>query len=127
MTTLSTNPATPRSGRQRSAMLALEALGQSVWLDYLRRGMTRSGQLDGLIRDGLRGMTSNPTIFEHAIAGSTDYDETLKDPALSQKTDRELFEVWRFRTCRRRQTCSARSMTGPMAPTGSSRSRSRPQ
>ena len=74
-------------------MLALEKLGQSVWLDYLRRGMVRSGELEGLLRDGLRGMTSNPTIFEHAIAGSTDYDETLKDPALSQKTDRELFEV----------------------------------
>ena len=69
------------------------ALGQGVWLDYLRRGMTRSGELDGLIRDGLRGMTSNPTIFEHAIAGSADYDQALKDPALSRKTDRELFEV----------------------------------
>jgi transaldolase / glucose-6-phosphate isomerase len=74
-------------------MLALEELGQSVWLDYLRRGMTRSGELEALIRDGLRGMTSNPTIFEHAIAGSADYDDTLKDPALSRKTDRELFEV----------------------------------
>jgi transaldolase len=93
MTTLITNPATPRSGSQRSAMLALEELGQSVWLDNLRRGMVRSGELASLIRDGLRGMTSNPTIFEHAIAESTDYDETLKDAALSQKTDRELFEV----------------------------------
>jgi transaldolase len=93
MTTLITNPATPRSGSQRSAMLTLEELGQSVWLDNLRRGMVRSGELASLIRDGLRGMTSNPTIFEHAIAESTDYDETLKDAALSQKTDRELFEV----------------------------------
>jgi transaldolase len=74
-------------------MLAREELGQSVWLDNLRRGMVRSGELASLIRDGLRGMTSNPTIFEHAIAESTDYDETLKDAALSQKTDRELFEV----------------------------------
>jgi transaldolase len=93
MTTLITNPATPRSGSQRSAMLTLEELGQSVWLDNLRRGMVRSGELASLIRDGLRGMTSNPTIFEHAIAETTDYDETLKDAALSQKTDRELFEV----------------------------------
>lgn len=93
MTTLNTQPITPRSGSQRSAMLALEEVGQSVWLDYLRRGMVRSGELEGLIRDGLRGMTSNPTIFEHAIAGSADYDDVLKDPALSRKTDRELFEV----------------------------------
>jgi transaldolase len=93
MTTSITQLAPPRSGTRLSAMLALEELGQSVWLDYLRRGMTRSGELDGLIRDGLRGMTSNPTIFEHAIAGSADYDDTLKDPALSRKTDRELFEV----------------------------------
>jgi transaldolase len=74
-------------------MKALEDLGQSVWLDYFSRGMVRSGKLEGLIRDGLRGMTSNPTIFERAIGGSADYDETLRDPALSRKTDRELFEA----------------------------------
>jgi transaldolase len=48
-----------------------------VWLDYLHRGMTRSGQLPAMIADGLRGMTSNPTIFEHAIAGSAEYDDVL--------------------------------------------------
>jgi transaldolase len=74
-------------------MQALEDLGQSVWLDYFSRGMVRSGKLEGLIRDGLRGMTSNPTIFERAIGGSADYDETLRDPAVSRKTDRELFEA----------------------------------
>jgi transaldolase len=74
-------------------MHALEDLGQSVWLDYLRRGMVRSGELEGLIHDGLRGMTSNPTIFEHAIGGSADYDDALKDMASSPKTDREVFEA----------------------------------
>ena len=58
-------------------MQALLELGQSVWLDYLRRGMFRSGELQELIDDGLRGMTSNPTIFEHAIGGSSDYDDEL--------------------------------------------------
>ena len=53
--------------RTQTAMHALADLGQAVWLDYLRRGMLRSGELQGLIDDGLRGMTSNPTIFEHAI------------------------------------------------------------
>ena len=47
--------------------------GQSVWLDYIRRNLLTSGELKRLIEeDGLRGMTSNPAIFEKAIAGSTD-------------------------------------------------------
>ena len=53
-------------------MRALLGLGQSVWLDYLHRHMTRSGELRALIDHGLRGMTSNPTIFEHAIGVSVD-------------------------------------------------------
>ncbi|HKT60952.1 MAG TPA: bifunctional transaldolase/phosoglucose isomerase [Gemmatimonadales bacterium] len=75
----------------QTAMQALLDLGQSVWLDYLRRGMF-SGELQGLIDDGLRGMTSNPTIFEHAIGGSSDYDEELRTLATSPASDRELFE-----------------------------------
>jgi transaldolase/glucose-6-phosphate isomerase len=52
--------------------------GQSVWLDYIRRNLIRSGELKRLVEeDGIRGVTSNPTIFEKAIAGSTDYDEAL--------------------------------------------------
>jgi transaldolase len=80
---------------QRTTQTAMQALleqGQSVWLDYLRRGMLRSGELQSLIDDGLRGMTSNPTIFEHAIGGSSDYDATLKALAPSPKSDLEIFE-----------------------------------
>ncbi|MFQ5795439.1 MAG: bifunctional transaldolase/phosoglucose isomerase [Candidatus Bipolaricaulia bacterium] len=52
--------------------------GQSIWLDYIRRSLITSGELQRLVEeDGLRGVTSNPTIFEKAIAGSTDYDDTL--------------------------------------------------
>jgi transaldolase/glucose-6-phosphate isomerase len=52
--------------------------GQSVWLDYIRRDLIRSGELKRLVDgDGIRGVTSNPTIFEKAIGGSTDYDEAL--------------------------------------------------
>ena len=67
----------------------LLAQGQSVWLDYIRRDLIRTGELKRLVEeDGIRGVTSNPTIFEKAIAGSTDYDDALrallaKDP----KTD----------------------------------------
>jgi transaldolase / glucose-6-phosphate isomerase len=78
--------------RTQTAMQALLDLGQSVWLDYLRRGMLRSGELQGLIDDGLRGMTSNPTIFEHAIGGSSDYDDELLALATSPMSDREVFE-----------------------------------
>jgi transaldolase len=56
----------------------LEQFGQSIWLDYIRRQMITSGELKRLIDDdGLKGMTSNPAIFEKAIAGSADYDEAI--------------------------------------------------
>ena len=56
--------------------------GQSVWLDYIRRDLITSGKLKRLIEeDGLRGITSNPAIFEKAIAESSDYDGMLKELA----------------------------------------------
>jgi transaldolase/glucose-6-phosphate isomerase len=52
--------------------------GQSIWLDYIRRNLIRSGELKRMVdEDGIRGVTSNPTIFEKAIAGSADYDDAL--------------------------------------------------
>jgi transaldolase/glucose-6-phosphate isomerase len=58
---------------------ALQVFGQSVWLDYIRRSLITSGELRRLIdEDGLRGVTSNPTIFEKAVAGSSDYKEMLE-------------------------------------------------
>jgi transaldolase len=76
----------------KTKMQALLDQGQSVWLDYLRRGMTRSGELSALIDKGLRGMTSNPTIFEQALS-STDYDDELAELSASAKTEREIFEA----------------------------------
>src|SRR5213594_712902 len=56
----------------------LQKYGQSVWLDYIRRNLITSGELKRLIEeDGLRGITSNPAIFEKAITGSTDYSDIL--------------------------------------------------
>ena len=58
---------------------ALYGYGQSVWLDYIRRSLIASGELQKLIdEDGLRGVTSNPAIFEKAITGSNDYTQALK-------------------------------------------------
>ena len=64
----------------------LQALGQSIWLDYIRRDLMTGGELKRLIDDdGLAGMTSNPAIFEKAIAGSTLYQDFLD--SLANRTD----------------------------------------
>jgi transaldolase len=61
-------------------LLQLKALGQSIWLDYIQRGMLDSGELARLIeQDGLAGVTSNPAIFEKAIAHHDDYDAAIAD------------------------------------------------
>ena len=57
----------------------LHDVGQSVWLDFIRRDMLEDGQLTTLVADGLRGMTSNPTIFQKAIAGTDLYDAAIAD------------------------------------------------
>ena len=77
----------------KTRMQGLLDAGQSVWLDYLHRRMTRSGELQSLIDDGLRGMTSNPTIFEHAIGEGTDYDEELSRLSRTAMSERQLFET----------------------------------
>jgi transaldolase len=76
-----------------SKMMALLALGQSVWLDYLRRDMIQSGDLAARVAEGLRGMTSNPSIFENAIGGSKDYDAALAQPEIRGKSDVDAFEA----------------------------------
>jgi transaldolase len=72
----------------------LATLGQSIWLDFIRRDLIASGGLRRLIEeDGLRGMTSNPAIFEKAIAGSHDYDENIRAMALEGKGAKEIYEA----------------------------------
>jgi transaldolase len=55
----------------------LAAAGTSPWLDNIRRGWLKSGEFKQMVDDGVVGVTSNPTIFQKAIANSTDYDETI--------------------------------------------------
>lgn len=75
-------------------LVALGQLGQSPWYDFITRDLMASGELARLIReDGLRGMTSNPTIFEKAIAGSADYDEDIRRMAAEGKPPAEIFEA----------------------------------
>jgi transaldolase len=75
-------------------LLQLQAFGQSIWLDFLRRGMIASGELHQLIEeDGLRGVTANPSIFEKAIAGSHDYDDAVRALARQGKTAHRIYEA----------------------------------
>ncbi|MHB8876394.1 MAG: transaldolase, partial [Myxococcaceae bacterium] len=72
---------------------ALPGLGQSVWMDYFRRNLLTSGELAKAIgEDDLRGVTSNPTIFEKAIAGSHDYDKQIRALALGGKSVEEILQ-----------------------------------
>src|SRR5512135_45156 len=72
----------------------LEKLGQSIWLDYIRRDLIQSGELRRLIEeDGLRGMTSNPSIFEKAILESHVYDEAIRAQALAGRSAKEIYEA----------------------------------
>jgi transaldolase/glucose-6-phosphate isomerase len=72
---------------------ALAVFGQSVWLDYIRRTLITSGDLGRMIdEDGLRGVTSNPSIFEKAVAGSSDYNEILAAPDARALDPKRLYE-----------------------------------
>ena len=87
-----------KSTRPSNPLRELQSYGQSVWLDYIRRSLLTSGELQHLIDDdGLRGVTSNPAIFEKAIAGSSDYTELLQSLAgrteLDAKARYELLAI----------------------------------
>jgi transaldolase/glucose-6-phosphate isomerase len=74
-------------------LLDIQQYGQSIWYDNIRRGLITSGELQRLVdEDGLRGVTSNPAIFEKAITGSTDYDEALQ--ALEQQPDLDAKAIY---------------------------------
>lgn len=77
-----------------NALVHLAELGQSVWYDYITRDLLVSGELDRLIdRDGLRGMTSNPTIFDKAVTASRLYDEDIRRLADRGAGSAEIFEA----------------------------------
>lgn len=65
--------------------------GQSPWIDNLRRGFLTSGHLEDLIRRGARGLTSNPTIFQKAIQGSSEYDEQFRELAAAGRSVTEIY------------------------------------
>ena len=70
----------------------LADLGQSIWFDFIRRAFIQNGDLQRLVDQGVRGVTSNPSIFEKAIAGSADYDAALRPLVDAGKTVDEIYE-----------------------------------
>ena len=75
----------------KNPLFELYEAGTSVWLDYIRRSLMTSGELTRMIEeDAVVGMTSNPTIFEKAIGGSSDYDDALRDLVHMGITDEEI-------------------------------------
>ena len=76
-------------------LLMLKKYGQSVWLDYIQRGLITSGDLHHFVEeDGLGGVTSNPAIFEKAITGSADYADILE--TLQQKKDMDAMAIYEY-------------------------------
>src|ERR1700757_3858214 len=79
--------------KEANPLRGLSDFGQSVWLDYIRRTLITSGELKRLIvEDGLRGVTSNPAIFEKAIVGSTDYESVIDSKESAGLDAKGLYE-----------------------------------
>ncbi|HKV26402.1 MAG TPA: transaldolase [Candidatus Acidoferrum sp.] len=92
MTTTTTIP-NVSTAQGANPLKSLLAFGQSPWMDYIRRDLLTSGELKKYIdTDGLRGMTSNPSIFEKAIAGSNLYSDILNSPEAKKLNAKGLFE-----------------------------------
>ncbi len=69
------------------------AIGQSIWFDYISRDLIDSGELERLVESGVRGVTSNPAIFQNAISGSSDYDASLTRYSVDASDAAPIFEL----------------------------------
>ena len=70
----------------------LHRIGQSPWIDFVTRHLIQAGELHRLIERGIRGLTANPTIFEKAIAGSTDYDASIRKLVATGAGSAQIYE-----------------------------------
>jgi transaldolase len=87
----------------------LADLGQAVWLDYIRRSFIEAGDMQAWIEKGVRGVTSNPAIFEKAIAGSDDYDDDIQRLAKKGISVQKIYEALALDDIRR-----AADLLGPL-------------
>ena len=91
---VATKNAAQASDAAQNPLVALVAEGQSIWLDYITRDLVRGGELKRLIEeDGLRGLTSNPTIFEKAIGAGDAYDAQIKGLVAQDQGALDIFET----------------------------------
>src|SRR5437762_12283824 len=87
-------PASRRRFVMGNPLAELAKVGQSVWYDQMERRLVTSGELQRMIdEDDMRGLTSNPTIFEKAISGSDDYDAQLRGLAAQNKSREEIYDA----------------------------------
>jgi transaldolase len=81
-----------KPGEAMKATQLLHELGQSIWLDNITRDLLKSGTLKRYIDEfSVSGLTSNPTIFDHAIKNSSDYDASIRDELARGKSGEALF------------------------------------
>lgn len=79
---------------KENPLLKLQEYGQSIWLDFIRRGLLDSGELRELIEeDGLRGVTVNPSILDHAIRKTDDYEDAIQDLKAAETSPAEIYEA----------------------------------
>ncbi len=92
---------TPNNSEKTSPLRELTELGQSVWLDFIRRSLLESGELERLVRhDDVRGLTSNPAIFEKAISAGDEYSaQILEVTPRAGGTAGRSSRRWRSGTC----------------------------
>jgi transaldolase len=83
----------PKGEASMPELSELATFGQSVWFDFIRRSLITSGELAALVAQGVRGVTSNPAIFEKAIAGTPDYDPEIQSLSKQGKTVSEIYEA----------------------------------
>lgn len=101
MAALDTTNAVTAQDAPQNPLVALVAEGQSIWLDYLTRELVRGGELKRMIeQDGLRGMTSNPSIFQKAMTAGHAYDEQIDELLAQGKAAAVLFEALAVRDIR---------------------------
>ncbi|MDE0197244.1 MAG: transaldolase [Caldilineaceae bacterium] len=77
------------------------AIGQAIWLDFIRRSFLDSGELGDLVAKGLRGVTSNPSIFQKAITASTDYDAAVERLVGEGRSVNDIYEALAIQDIRR--------------------------
>ena len=95
MSSLSNTASTGSNNVRESPLRRLQAFGQSPWLDFIQRGLLESGRLAQMIADGwgLKGVTSNPAIFEKSIVETQEYDREIERLARQGYTAVPIYEA----------------------------------